>query len=289
MLRFMYTVLDWLAGICAVASPVAIAHWLIGITKPGPLGEYFKILDPVFNPLNAILDVAFKSPSLMYQGAPVPLTEGILAIILTVLFFIFHAVAEALKTAEQKLDVGKQALIQRHRLKQLENSSRKQEKQITTNRRIQVCVHYDFQACPLGGKTFDAAYPQFGGKLVGPLDQSLVLEFDSLNQALKYTLESSQALLSYYATLRPMDPQPPFQIAIHAPESSLLTPDALAATQQLIKYAGANFVVFSQEVKAIMEAQSLGIAYRYQSLGIYALPGGSQQEVFRLFSSRQNA
>jgi hypothetical protein len=53
--------------------------------------------------------------------------------------------------------------------------------------------------------------------------------------------------------------------------------------KKLTSFAGANQVVFNEATKAMLEAQGAAMDYQFQSLGIYAMDDGHQEELFRLF------
>ncbi len=286
MLRFLYTVCDLLAGLFAIVSPVAIMHWLAKVVRLVGTASFVEALNPVFDPINAILEIFIKSPPLMFQGEPIPTTQGVLAVLLTVSFFVFNFLSETLKAAEQRLDVTKQSLQQKHRLHQLKAEHQKQQKKASTNRRIQVQVVYDFQACPAGGTHLETTYGKYKGKVLDSTPSGIALQFETLEGAFKYALDASQAILSHYATLRPMDPQPSYQVAVHAVENALPVAEGVANTRKLVGFAGNNQVIFSQDIKAILETQGLFNMYHTQSLGMYAVEG-RQQEIFRLFYKKR--
>ena len=52
MLRFLATVFDWIATVCAILSPIAIVHWLLKATQLPQLKGVVESLDPLFAPLN---------------------------------------------------------------------------------------------------------------------------------------------------------------------------------------------------------------------------------------------
>jgi hypothetical protein len=95
-------------------------------------------------------------------------------------------------------------------------------------------------------------------------------------------MEASQAILSYYATLRPIDPQPPFHIALHALSADLPTDEGVALTRNLVRYSGPNQILCSQDVKTLLELNGLSLLYGYQSVGLYSTRGTRSMEMFRL-------
>lgn len=286
MLRFLYTVCDWLAGILAITSPITIFHWLFKVAGVAAAASFVSFLDPFFTPLNQSLDLFLHQPQLTYEGRQIPLTQGILACLMTIGFFAFHTAAQICRTMEEKLQVSRQAFVENRRLQKLEKEQKSRQKQIVTNRRIFAHIHYDFAGYREGATAFEHSSDQAAAKVLERLPDAMNLEFDNLNNALQYAIATSRKILSHYAVLRPMDYQPPFRMSLHALEVQTSLSECIRKTAKLIAYAGPNQVVFSQDIKALIEAQGLGMEYQFQSIGIYALPEG-QQEMFRLFSNRR--
>src|SRR5689334_14551328 len=135
MLRFLYTICDLISGLLAIASPVAIFHWLFKLTGVKAMVPVIILLNPVFEPLDTLLNFFIQLPVLHYNGPTVPTTRGGLACLMTLGFFIFSFSSEYLKTAEQCLDVAHQANLQKRRLKQLKSGQQHLQKQITTDRK----------------------------------------------------------------------------------------------------------------------------------------------------------
>jgi hypothetical protein len=284
MFRFLYTLCDWLAGLCAVISPITILHWLLKSTNMPGTGGAVALLNPFFEPLNAIAELIIKSPPLTVAGHSISTTQAILAIFFTVGFFTFNFLSESLKTTEQRVDVGCQALEHQHRLHKLKSEEEKKHKKvIATERRLFVQIHYDFMGCPQGAALAQSNYAQYGAKLLNQMPDVMTLEFEALTQALKYALDVSSAILAYYAGLRPVDPQPSFKIAAHAVDTTFSVSVAGSETTRVTGFAGDNQIIFSEDTKALMDAQKITPDYQFQSVGLYALGDGRQHEMFRLF------
>jgi hypothetical protein len=289
MFRFLYTLCDLLAAVSAIISPVAIFHWLGKIVNVPAVKSMLTPLNPVFDPMNTMVELFIKTPPITYEGHSYSTTQGVLACILTAAFFLFNFLSETLKATEQRLDVSRQSLQQKQRLQKIRDEHLSQQKKVLTNYRTYVYVSYDTQACPTGAGYLEAAFSKNGGKMLEAYVNTLSLEFDSISSALKYCLDVSQAMMSYYATLRPIDPQPPFQIGLNAVSSERPTQDGIAEARKLVRYAGPNQVIFSQDIRTLMEANSLSMDYRYQSIGIYSFGGTEQQELFRLFFTKPSS
>jgi hypothetical protein len=286
MLRFLATVCDLLAGLLAIASPVAIFHWLVKVTGITAAAAAATMLDPVFEPLNATLNTLVQLPVLHYNGNNIPITQGVLACVMTGGFFVFNFCSESLKATEQRLDVEKQAFIQRRRLQQMKAEQKQQQKQVTSNKKLYLLVQYDFKSCPSGAAHFETAYARHGGKLIESDQKSLALEFEAPERAFKYALDVSQAVQAYYATLRPLDPQPPYSINIQAIDAGIPGVEAVLKMQRLVSYAGQNQVLFGAEVYALLTEQGLLQRFQFQSVGMYIIDG-QQVELYRLRGEKQ--
>lgn len=283
MLRFFYTICDWLAGLCAIISPVVIAHWLLKVTGLPWAVPIVNALNPVFNPWSELLHFWVKTPPLFVNGQPVETTQAALAIAFTIGFFILHFSAEVARSLEQRLDMNRQTHEQRQKILQLSREERQHKNQLSSLS-WRICLHitYPFPLCPVGGRLLDDVSLHPAGKLLERSKDVLSMEFNRLDSALQVCTEAAMALLQYYATLRPADPQPPFHIGLHAVESQTGVNTALAETSRITEFAGRNQIIFSQTVQQLMDAQHLELPRPAQSIGLYALSGGRQEEMFRL-------
>jgi hypothetical protein len=286
MLRFLYTISDLLAGMLAISSPVAIFHWLVKVTNITAAEPYAAILNPIFEPLNDTLNTIIQLPILHYNGHDIPTTQGALACLMTAGFFLFNFCSEYLKAAEQRLDVEKQAFIQRRRLQQLKTEQQHFQKQVTGSTKLYMVVQYDFKGCPSGAASFETTYSKSGGKLIESSPQMLALEFEGPERAFHYALTVSQAIQSYYATLRPIDPQPPYQIAIQAIDSKLPGSEAILKMRKLVSYTGQNQILFGPEVHTLISQQGIIGRFHFQSVGVYIIEG-RQMELYRLFYEKR--
>ncbi|WP_373532107.1 hypothetical protein [Vampirovibrio sp.] len=285
MLRILYIACDVLAALCAVISPVIIFHWLLLIVNVPLLNPHLVHISQFLNPMNLALDALFHLPPILYNGQRISMTQGVLAFAFTLAFFLLNFISEYLKTTEQQQEIQLHAGLQRERLKKLQDAQNRHQKKVATNRRYLVHVSYEFALCPAGGELLAKAFTRQLGSTLEQSPAYMTLEFPSLSQSIQYCMESGQALLRYYATLRPMDAQPPFRIGLHALDANLPTSDACYQTRILVSSAGPNDVVFSQNVLEVLLANGLAQNYHYQSIGLFGT-AGSQQELFKLFNSK---
>lgn len=285
MLRFLYISCDVLAAIFAIISPVAIFHWLLRAVNISVLAPFLTPMNNFFDPMNGLAKALFRSPAINYNGNLISTDQGVVACILTASFFLMNFASEYLKTTEQRQDVDRQANLQRQRLQKLKTAQTQVHKAISTNRRYMVHVNYDFMLCPSGGEVLERGFSKQAGSALERFPGYMTIEFPTLQQAIQYCMDASQAMLGYYATLRPADPQPPFRIGIHASDADTPTGEATAETRRLVGFAAPNNIVFTQNVRDLLEAQGQTLTYHFQSIGMYALEG-RQQELFKLFNSK---
>lgn len=288
MFHFSYTVCSWISSICAVLSPIAIAHWLCKAMQIPMMETFVAFLTPFFEPLSALVALVIKTPPLFFNGHAISTAQAVLAIIFTVCFFAFHSLSETLKSLEQRVDVGRQALQQKVRLQQIQAKEAKQKQKIIgAARRLYMQIQYEFMACPAAADLVQAAIARYTGhKIMSQMPDSLTAECDTLEHAFNCGLEISQVILSHYATLRPMDPHPPFQVGIHCVDSDWTLSTSISEAKRVASFAGANQLVFSDSIRSLLEAQGLQAHYQFQSIGVYALEGGRQEEMFRLHARK---
>lgn len=289
MLRFLYILCEVLAAVSAIISPVAIVHWLLRIINVPSVTEHITALTSFFEPVNAAVEFVIKTPPLVYNGHSYSTAQGVVGCLFTAMFFLLNFAAESLKAAEQRADIVKHSGEQRRRLQKICEEEQTSQQQVAENCIIYVQVDYDSQACLTGAGYLESAFSKNGGKMLHGYNDALSLAFDSVGQALKYCMDASQQLLSYYATLRPIDPQPPFRIALHALNADLPADEGVAAVRALVNYSGPNQVLFSQDIKTLLELNGLSMLYGYQSVGLYSVGGRRSIELFRLFFTKTSS
>jgi hypothetical protein len=283
MLRFFYTVCDALAAVCAILSPVAILHWLLKITALPAAVPIVTALDPVFNPMNMMLASLIPTPPLMLNAQPVSTTQALLALGFTLGFFGLHSAAEILKSAEQRSDVRRQTREQQQRLAQIHRQESREQTRLTAiHWRIYAYIRYEASACPSGTALLEQTATRHQAQTLDRTADAITLEFPELESALRTCREMAGALLSHYAALRPADPQPPFTIGLHAVDGSVVSvATALHETARITGFGGRNQIVFSEAIKRLLDARQAS-AGPSQSLGLYVLNEGRQEEIFRL-------
>jgi hypothetical protein len=282
MLRLFSFVFAVLAAISALISPLIIVYWLLKITQVPAVLPYLQSLDPYLLPLNQLAAFFVPTPALTVEGRSVPTTEAVVALAFTLAFFLFHFVAELLKVAEQRILVSQESQRQISTLNRLRLATQRQKKILNTQEwQLQLYLRYDFLACPSGAQLIQDSVRQVAAQPLLDTPQALALRFTKLDDAIQCSQQMILTLKKHYTGLRPMDPQPPLFIGLHASNQetqSRVTPE----TERVASFAGRNQIVFSQTVRALMEAQGLDKTYVFQPIGVYALGEAQQEEMFRL-------
>lgn len=287
MLRFLAIALDIAATICAILSPVAILHWLLKAINASITRGLVEGMAPIFAPFNGLLDMIFKDlPTIGFSGQQVPITQGITGVMFTLVFFALAFGSDMVKATMKKVEVRAAAVENKKKLAELKVKKQQHTQKVTTNRRILVFLYYQFQQNPMAGQYFEQLYPRHRGKAIEITPESMLMEFETLDTALRYCIESTHYVRSYYATLRPMDPQPPFYIGVHAQDMAENVQAGKAKCYNLCRFGGQNSMVFSQDIKHTLDANGLSTNFQIQSLGVYDFPNEAvrSQEVFRLLS-----
>jgi hypothetical protein len=283
MLRILYTLCDLLSCFCALASPVVILHWLLKVVDSAPLRGVVRALDPLLTPTQKVLEVWVKLPPVTYAGHSFSTVPGLLAGLLAIGFFSLNFFSEMLKVTEQRWDVQAEAATQRQRLRKIQDAQQRKEKFLPENTRIFIFLDYDATLCPLMSERLDQLIEQDSARIHSRMFTETVLEFDLIDAALRFALAFSQALLGYYSTLTPADPQPSFRMALHGTDRSLNVTSATAETRRLVQFVVNNQIIVSQSTKALLDIKGSSLAYRLQSIGLYAVERGMERELYRLF------
>ncbi len=288
MFRYFYTICDILATIFALLSPVAVMHWLLKVTEVAPLQGFVRTLDPLFTPLNSFVELFINVPHLTFNGHSYSTTQGVLACLLTVLFFVFNFAAETLRVWEQRMNVQVHAAIQRRRLQKLRDEHNKREESLPKDLKVFAYIDYDEAVCPSITKVIDVLITQENPHVHSRMFNEMVFEFKKIDEGLRFVLTLSQSIMSHYSTLRPLDPQPPFRIALDGLDNLLDTSASITEVRRLIHYVAVNQIVISETAKALMDISQTNIPHSMHSMGLYSMGAlgqeqqGIQRELYRL-------
>jgi hypothetical protein len=285
MLRILYFACVVLGNILAVLSPVAILLWLVDAQNIKDINNLIQPIQAIFVPFNSILDSFIKFPTIDYQERHVSITQGVLGFVFTTVFFILNVVGNVIKDWDEQLS-SRQSLWSVH-VKDVQQNTAKNEmeerKRLTERLKATkfiVYIQFPFQENEALSPFFNA-YGKFNGRAIQAQTTGLYLAFESINQAIEFTIETAQGLLVHYMTLRPLDPQPSFRMSINSFVSQADLEQGTTECRQIVRYASDNQVVFSSNVRQFLDVANGNDSYKFQSKGVYDF-NGSPKEIFHL-------
>jgi hypothetical protein len=285
MLRIISILLDILSGLFAILAPIAVVHWILGAFEIQAMAGVIGFFTGIFKPFNYVIDaiMPFELPMINYQGRVIPITQGILGFILTLCFFFCALGANVLRVLDKQMSVTTDIVRSKQRMRELEMARKETNRQVSQTNRVLVYLLFPFDNQRSAGNFF-LGFKKYQGRQLSTRTEGWLLEFDDVELALLYATETAEKLLQYYGSLRPMDPQPPFHMSVHAvrPGGDFTFP-GLEKCQLLIRYSGDNQIIFSQQVLELLRVNALAGNYKYQSLGFYDFPSDKNQEIFVLF------
>ncbi|MGE0201607.1 MAG: hypothetical protein AB7P76_11640 [Candidatus Melainabacteria bacterium] len=293
MIRIVSNTLETTGSIFALLSPITICHWL---AKSSGMTKFFQAasdaLDLFFTPLNMIVSAALSPiPGVMVAGhlwslsgtvhfgdTDISLVQGILGIIFAVIFIACNTAAKAVLATGQRVQVSREMVDRKMHQMKLESIKQQNQNKARLDQRVVVFVRYEFSANPNGANIFENLFRRYNGHVMDINSDSLTLDFANLDQALKYCKEAANTVNDYYATLRPMDPKPPFRMGVFTPNmNGKVDPLRLMRLgDQVARYAQENHVIVTQGVFQLLEAlHQTGLHVTYP-IGLYDLEGGKQ-------------
>lgn len=282
MLRFLYTVCDWLGTFFAILSPIIIIDWLAKATKIKLFEPVHAILSPMTDPLNQTVDMIVHLPPMHFNGQQVELTQGLLGIAFTGCFFVCSLTAQMARAADQKIKVTKEVMSQHVRMQQIKAQEAQKKKKNTAHHELMVFVVCNYQTHPPTGTIFETGISRYSGKSHEANEDCMLIAFPNAANGVRFALESGRAVIEAYQKLRPLDPQPPFRIGLHAAHDEDNTSTRRAICNQVIQYASKNEIVFTQQAKEYLEGLGQLDQYKHHPIGTYNFAGAGSQDVFKL-------
>lgn len=301
MLRTLIVPLEWLATFLAIASPVIIIHWLCDALDAQAVKGFVDFLKPFVEPFNQTLttilkpipsfpmpffkintqpllvlpttiDFSFTKPITVMKHTVSPV-QGVLGILMTIGFFMLNVIIQILKAGEKKIEVTKNTMRMNQALKESRLAQVAQSKKIVTDKDIVVYVEYGFLDCPTGATYFETGYSRFGGNSLQSNPDCLIVQFNTVDEALNYVKSSVSLLGQYYETLKPMDPRPAFRICVAAFHTSTGNPDKFEFCRLMKGYAGPNQTILTHDSKLILEANEKLGNFNIETMGYYNIYG----------------
>ncbi len=282
MLRFLYTVCDWLGTFFAILSPIVIIDWLGKATNIKLMEPIHASLAPLVEPLSATVDMFAHLPTMHFDGQNVSITQGVVGILFTGCFFLCSMTAQLTRAADQRISVTKEVMSQHVRMQQIKAQEAQAKKKSMTHHELVVFVACNTETFPQTGTIFETGVSRYGGKAQQTTPESMLIAFPNAVNGVRFALESGQAVLKAYQQLRPLDPQPPFKIGLHAAHDNDQASTRVAMCNQLVQYAANNQAVFTQQAKDFLEAQGQMDQFKYHPIGAYSFAGAGSQDIYKL-------
>ncbi len=297
MLKVFAIILDIISGIFSLLAPVAVIHWLLGIFEIAAIAPVLEFIGLLFMPLNGIVEAItpFDLPEIDYQDKKIPITQGISAFVLTSFFFVFSFMAHGVRVADKKIELETALANTKKRANEKQALLDTQSKNTISACRLLIYLILP-SSTEQNASGFFMTFKDYGGRQVEipkspddamePSDREngILIVFEDALQGLSYGMRAAEKLAVYYASLRPMDPQPPFYMAFHTvePTNEALV-HGLKKSKTILRYAGDNQIVCSQQLLELLKERSKIGNYSYRSLGYYDFESEKSQEIFRLF------
>ena len=304
ILKTFAVMLDVISGLFSVLAPLTVLHWILGIFDIDAIAGIMTVFDFLFAPFNLAIDTLASPfgglPQIDYNDKKISITQGLLAVFFTFIFISLAFSAHLIRVLDKRLTLEKDISESKHRMAINEAQRTQAAQKVAASSRFLVYLIFPLSEYQKGASIF-SSFKQTGGKPIqvtptkpkddSPQPEYAVLAFDHPLQALSYAITCAEQLTGYYATLRPMDPQPPFNMAIHAIEpNGQHTHSGFIMCEQLMRYSGDNQIIFSETVLEWLRINDKIDNYTYQSLGFYTLEAlgadSAKQEIFRLFYKR---
>lgn len=275
--------------LCALTSPFVVLHWLLRIVNIKAIEDSVSRVAEWVDPFNHAIEFFVTTPPIHYSGEQYATTQGFFAVLLLLGFITCNFFAELLKAKEQR------QLVEQSQTRQQNIMDTRQAQQTTVQNRmsqnydVYLHIQYDDEACQTGKDLIHQLFKQYNAEMMQYHSNNYTLRFPDIESALSCCNQVTEKMLAYYATLRPIDPQPPFKFNLHSAEKTAAG-SAIDETQKLGKFVDDNQILFSDAIKSMIEAKQLQGHYQYQSVGIYASSsGGKKVELFRLYTRKVSA
>jgi hypothetical protein len=292
MLKVLAIFCDIISTLLVLLSPLTIFHWLMRTFNPPDLEGFIKALNGFYDPLNRMLEGAvpmltlgfLKSmPTLTWMGKTLPVTEGILSGIFIFLYFVFVYLSTLVRMTDKQIENTASIIKYNQESLMKQEEKKKEVKKVVKNVRVLVILSYSFSQNATAAEMFNT-YGRHGAHLVQAFPSDLLIEFTQPEHALDYAQQSARNVMNYYASLRPMDPQPPFKLALHVVGEQANLNQETEFCRQMVYFTGNNKITFSDAFRLVLDARGIALNYRYSSLGFYQFDQNVGSELYNLES-----
>ena len=148
-----------------------------------------------------------------------------------------------------------------------------------------VLISFPFQTNRAKGELF-FEYHFFEGQELASITDTLLVKFNTLEQALNYSLKNRQRLKQNYAQMRPSEVKPVFKIAVHKGDDvvdSETLKGLFSFCQELCKIASPFQIVSSNDIYlSVTENKKMEVPCALIPLGFYRFGCSHMQEAFEV-------
>lgn len=299
--------LKWVSYSFSLMATFLLLEWVCTFVQPIATNDIFKALQgfSVF-PIELVASSFYKSNptgALFIYGLGVAIWSFVFGQLINKLeIILLHAEEEKQKrrafTKPSIMQLIRGFLIDQKRKKEQANNSPETNKTgiksilsgLSPNHHTpQVCyyvlVSFPFQTNRAKGELF-FEYTFFKGKEVASPPNTLLIQFNTLQNALNYTKNTSQRLKFTYAQMRPSEVKPVFKIALHIGLDSQ-APDEMETLiyfcQELCKVGAPSQVLASKEiVLEVQDVKKVSHPCKFVPMGFYRFDSNPIQEVFEM-------
>ncbi|MEM0952166.1 MAG: hypothetical protein AAGI66_08510, partial [Cyanobacteria bacterium P01_H01_bin.74] len=288
MNKFYALLFEVLAIVMALASPIVVIHWLLSIINIRFFKPLVAALQPTVEPFNIIFQSLIQLPPIQYNNAQYPTTQGGVAVVLLIGFMACSFFAELFKSRVQAEAIKKSQQVKKARLAKIKQTNIETNALFHQQAKVILYYCYDSRTCPKGEEAIQAILSKQPLTVLPNAVNGSMFVCASIHQAIVTSLAIKESLMAFYATLRPIDAQPPLYLAVHA---GLMSSDKRQSTldelTRYTKFASDNQLLITEPCKKIMEAGDIIRNYQLLSMGFFSVGTGAQQvELFNLVDQK---
>lgn len=286
MFRWLSYITDFIGGLCVLLSPFAVIHWVLLAANVPSITQSIAPASIIFAPGMAFLSaLPFTYPSLTIQGQAISIQQMILGVAYLFLFFVFNLISMGLRNAEGLILRAQRKVNQKHEDERAQQQQMEKYQQAIQRSSVILTINYPFKDFREATRFMLGSQLLPGQSILAQSATQASFQFTSPESAASFAVSGAERLLSFYASLSPIDPQPPFRMVIHATEPRNLD-EGIERCRYLLDHCLDNHIIFSQQVHDLMAAHNVQQRFKFHSIGIYHIPSENQQDLYQLNYNR---
>lgn len=286
MFRWLSYITDFLGGLCVLLSPFIVVHWVLLALNIPEVTQAIEPANAIIAPGMAILSaLPFDYPTLNIQGQDLSSKQMVLGLFYMVLFFAFNLISMGLRNIEGLLLQAKRKTTQHKNDKTAQQRQMERYQQAIQRSSVILTIDYPFKDFREATRFMLGSQLAPGQSILAQSATQASFHFNSPEAAASFAVSGAERLLSFYASLSPIDPQPPFKMVIHATEPRTEN-EGIEKCKYLLSHCLDNRIIFSQHVHDLMAAHNVQQRFMFHSIGIYHIPSENQQDLYQLNYNR---